>query len=379
MSYAKYLGGYFVAFALTLILLYSGLVVGALFVTEDYVYERILELYADSALQSEANSLVDIELYSANTLPDSLKGLGSKVVEIDDTHLLIKPLPNGQTLLLRMPEFHDLIDSVLMYFYALLAVIGLSVLVFSALLAHSLAVRLSKPLKQLADDVRDAGESNETVAVSSEQLELGQLATSFNQAMRSLREALDREKFFTRAISHELRSPLTVMSSDVTILESYAETDSVLERVSHRMHRAVQQMSKLTGVFLLLARNDYRHMPSDNVYASALLKKVIAEMNIPESTLLIDSAEEQEIEVVPDLLEILLRNLLENAQKYAIGPVSFVFHADGFTTSNLYEEITIDESGSGLGLELVERISHSAGWSLHVNCNSGNFTLRVSY
>lgn len=379
MSYTKYLGGYFVAFALTLILLYSGLVVGALFVTEDYVYERILELYADSALQSEANSLVDIELYSANTLPDSLKGLGSKVVEIDDTHLLIKPLPNGQTLLLRMPEFHDLIDSVLRYFYALLAVIGLSVLVFSALLAHSLAVRLSKPLKQLADDVRDAGESNETVAVSSEQLELGQLATSFNQAMRSLREALDREKFFTRAISHELRSPLTVMSSDVTILESYAETDSVLERVSHRMHRAVQQMSKLTGVFLLLARNDYRHMSSDNVYASALLKKVIAEMKIPESTLLIDSAEEQEIEVVPDLLEILLRNLLENAQKYAIGPVSFVFHADGFTTSNLNEEITIDESGSGLGLELVERISHSVGWSLHVNCNSGNFTLRVSY
>lgn len=379
MSYTKYLGGYFVAFALTLILLYSGLVVGALFVTEDYVYERILELYADSALQSEANSLVDIELYSANTLPDSLKGLGSKVVEIDDTHLLIKPLPNGQTLLLRMPEFHDLIDSVLRYFYTLLAVIGLSVLVFSALLAHSLAVRLSKPLKQLADDVRDAGESNETVAVSSEQLELGQLATSFNQAMRSLREALDREKFFTRAISHELRSPLTVMSSDVTILESYAETDSVLERVSHRMHRAVQQMSKLTGVFLLLARNDYRHMSSDNVYASALLKKVIAEMKIPESTLLIDSAEEQELEVVPDLLEILLRNLLENAQKYAIGPVSFVFYADGFTTSNLNEEITIDESGSGLGLELVERISHSVGWSLHVNCNSGNFTLRVSY
>ncbi|WP_308601637.1 HAMP domain-containing sensor histidine kinase [Massilia sp. Dwa41.01b] len=68
-----------------------------------------------------------------------------------------------------------------------------------------------------------------------------------------LRAFLDRERFFTGDVSHELRSPLTVIMGAAEILVANA-ADAATRAPAERIYRAARDAAECVTVLLLLAR-----------------------------------------------------------------------------------------------------------------------------
>jgi signal transduction histidine kinase len=83
--------------------------------------------------------------------------------------------------------------------------------------------------------------------------ELGILARALEAHTSELRAFLDRERFFTGDVSHELRSPLTVIMGAAEILLEQAG-DEVIRAPAERIYRAAHEAAECVTVLLLLAR-----------------------------------------------------------------------------------------------------------------------------
>lgn len=382
MTYAQRVGGYFMAFAAGLVLLYSALIFAFVYVGEDLFYERLLQHYAGQiALPVQGNvpsvALIDSAVYTEMDLPVHFRGIGTRVVEIEDVHVLARPLENGATLLLSLPEVDNMVDVLAPSLQFMLMLIGAIVLVLGAVAALCLARQISRPLVRLADDVRAAGQSQVQVAVCRRDVEINQLACGFNAAVEQLARAISREKSFTRSVSHELRNPLTVLSSDLEILRLHPEPQQVLERVTDRMHRAVQSMKQLTRVFLVLARNDRATLAHTAVDVEKMLLELIEAVGGKSHDWQIDIQPGVMAQAAPELLEVLLRNLVENARNYATGSIRFEVDRFGLRTLNACADRPA--AGSGLGLELVQRICDSLGWPLSHRLSALEFELHIMF
>ncbi|QTH73032.1 HAMP domain-containing protein [Pseudoalteromonas xiamenensis] len=94
----------------------------------------------------------------------------------------------------------------------------ISILVASVVLATLatwfLASRLAKPIEFLTNEVIDLSDgSSISGRLLNREDEIGELAQAFNRTYSELENAMQREKDFTRDISHELRTPITLIKN----------------------------------------------------------------------------------------------------------------------------------------------------------------------
>jgi signal transduction histidine kinase len=92
-------------------------------------------------------------------------------------------------------------------------------LLLSMLLGRFVGQRLVTPISQLANAV---SEHAVELPLLDARDEIGILARAFAAHTGELRRVLDRERFFTGDVSHELRSPLTVIMGAAEILLEHA-------------------------------------------------------------------------------------------------------------------------------------------------------------
>jgi signal transduction histidine kinase len=71
-----------------------------------------------------------------------------------------------------------------------------------------------------------------------------------------LRQALERERFFTSDVSHELRTPLTVIATSCELLQAADTLNPKQKGQLQRVQRASQEMRELIHTFLQLARDN---------------------------------------------------------------------------------------------------------------------------
>jgi two-component system, OmpR family, manganese sensing sensor histidine kinase len=217
------------------------------------------------------------------------------------------------------------------------------------------------------------------------------------QAMRPIEESFQQLNQFTADASHELRSPLMAIKSNVSVALKYAEgmrpTD--IEKFE-AIASATTQMTHLTQNLLLLARND--KAPSQeqkSVNLSALLNHLIqlhdAQATSQQLTLkaqLVDSLYLQGDEAQ---LSQLFTNLITNALHYtpADGTIEVQLGKEGQTLIAKVRDTGIgiapehldrvfdrfwraDESrhywagSSGLGLAIAQAIAHNHQGSITV-------------
>ena len=141
-----------------------------------------------------------------------------------------------------------------------------------------------------------------------------------------LQELNQRQAEFTGNAAHELATPLTSIAGFAELLQEddfsspeeshhYAE---IIYQQTQRMNRLIQDLLQLTR----LQSKTYRHqLPMEVVDGSRLLQAAVKEMQAKTAAkrqkLVIETLDEQaKIKAVPDLLEQVLRNLMDNACKY---------------------------------------------------------------
>lgn len=208
----------------------------------------------------------------------------------------------------------DLVKNVLEDQWALyLTAFIFAVMVLLLLSAH-LSKRVTEPVEELSQAVRN-GSCREDGPVT----ELNTLATAFNNAQAQLAGQLERERAFTRAAAHELKTPLAILRTHAEALrEDIApeKREQYLDVVLDESDR----MAGLVGRLLELSRLESgATLNRETVDLSALVREVWAPLALQlEQKDITLSMELEEIQVEGDRVRLkeAMENLASNALRH---------------------------------------------------------------
>ena len=189
------------------------------------------------------------------------------------------------------------------------------------------------------------------------QKELDEIADKINVMARELRKAEVLNNDFVSNVSHEMKTPLAVMSS----YAKWLTDDKIKEEDKRRcVEKIISSVDKLTGLVnnvLQLSKLEHQELEVENkeYYLTAQLERIIAEYepNIADKGLELEcELEEMHIISNDSLLELVWNNLLSNALK---------FTENGFIKVKLGRSgdcavVKISDSGCGISPQDGERI-----------------------
>jgi signal transduction histidine kinase len=143
---------------------------------------------------------------------------------------------------------------------AMVLVVILSALVLATGtgLVYWLLGRVLRPVRRIARLANTLGERDlgRRVEVQAPDDELGELVTTFNRMLARLQVSFDTLRAFTADASHELRSPLALMATELEVSLAKPAPAEEYRRVLQLLHSEVQHMTGVVERLLLLARTD---------------------------------------------------------------------------------------------------------------------------
>ncbi len=158
------------------------------------------------------------------------------------------------------------------------------------------------------------------IVVANETQELSPLVDSLNNMLEQLSQAWQREKRFTRMAAHELKTPLTVLRLNAENALS-SQNRQQLDNDLNNILKGIDRTDRLIHQLLTLAKvESTSHIESKEIELDTLIKRLMA-MLAPFAL-----KRHQALEFVGGsgtlmgdemLLEVLFKNLLDNAIRYA--------------------------------------------------------------
>ncbi|MBS2035522.1 hypothetical protein JST97_11075 [bacterium] len=252
-----------------------------------------------------------------------------------------------------------------------------------------------KPIQELANQAdQAAGNSGPTLlAPPSQDGELVHLVSTLNQLLGRLHQRSARREQFHVAVSHELRTPLQALLGHVELALLRPRTPEDYCKVLEECKTQTGRLTQLIEALLLLNRLDYAPTASEVID----LNECFPETSLPAHTQVIFLQAETRVSANQPLLEVLLRNLLGNADKHRsqnsqilveVGPGQFKIENQRDSQTLLDPEKLREPffratgnstPGNGLGLALVAAVVERLGWELELQAPPGSFVAVVRY
>lgn len=221
----------------------------------------------------------------------------------------------------------------------------------AVIIGYLLAGRLIRPIQRLTSASRELarGELPQDLPVTSQD-ELGQLTETFNKMSQDLFEADQKRKRLTADITHDLSTPLQIISGYIEMIEdgqislSPQRIEVIKTEVEH-LRRLVGDMTTLTQ-----AESGGLEIQLQSIAAARLLERIyqtyqpIAGQKGVALELDI-SADLPQINVDEGRMVQVLKNLVENALRYTPAGGRIRLSAD------LSEQVNLRVSDSGDGIE----------------------------
>ena len=249
-------------------------------------------------------------------------------------------------------------------------------IVFLAGLAFWIAVRraVRTPLTELDALVDWTTRIVETVEVEPPPVttttEIAHLETAFDALLRRILDALSRERATSAHIAHELRTPLTSLRAEIDALKP---SDEASRSAWLRAKSDLARLADVIDAILLLSANP--RATGGLVLNVADLARSLA----PAGTVVV-APDEALLEGDERLIALAIRNLMENASKYAGGARTLTVSREGDSIRvavgdegpgieecsrskmfGRYWRGSADGAGRGLGLALVRAVAERHG------------------
>ncbi len=236
------------------------------------------------------------------------------------------------------------------------------------LTARISAIRPNDPLVRLAGDFRQG--------------ETAQIARAFDAQHQRALAFLERERRFTRNASHELRTPVTLVRSALSVLRGSLPVPSPKQgRALGHLQRAADEMTTTIETFLRLAREEESAPADSGMPASEVLRNCV-ELHkplLPPSApgIVLELREEPQPPPPADLLHIAAGNLVRNACQHAAeGRIEVLLFREGLRVLDHGPGLGSggDPSRAGLGLRITREIAERGGWELRFTETPGGGT-----
>ena len=329
----------------------------------------------------------------------------------DGVHLrvLTVALPGGRAIQLVRSLAN--VDSTLSRLKLVLVLLCAGGTMLAAILGRLFSRRVIQPVSDLtaaAEHITQTEDLGRRIEVPGDD-EVGRMALRFNTMLDTLegsRRALDDSVHAQRQLvadaSHELRTPVTALRTNIEVLLAGGELpQDDRRRLLEDVRAETEDLSALITDVIELARGDEPLSGVEDVQLDALVTEAVqrARRRRP-NVVFADELEPTLVEGVPDRLGRAVDNLLDNAAKYNAhgavvevrlrdGELSVRDHGPGIPAEErphvfdrFYRGATARERpGSGLGLAIVRQVVETHGGTISVAEAPGGgalFTLRLA-
>ncbi|MFI1155489.1 sensor histidine kinase [Streptomyces sioyaensis] len=233
------------------------------------------------------------------------------------------------------------------------------------------------------------------VPVPSSRDEIGRLARTTNETLAALELSVERQRRFVADASHELRSPIASLRTQLEVAVAHPELLDVPGAVVDTV-----RLQRLAADLLLLARLDAGERPADTrVDLAAMVREETSQRVADRVPVQVGELASGEVAGSRSQLARVLGNLLDNAQRHAAGSVRVAVAREGeglalrveddgpgvpeSERERIFERFVRlddararDDGGAGLGLAIARDVAVRHGGSLAVRTGSV-FELRL--
>jgi signal transduction histidine kinase len=256
-------------------------------------------------------------------------------------------------------------------------------------LAYRIAKQTTRPIIQLSNEVKQRGHSQQSLSLEAagRDDEVGYLADTIEATFNELQEALHRERHFTRDVSHELRTPLTIMNNVLSLISNRQITANDMRE----LQQSVDHMQATVTVLLTLARAE--SLQTETLRLRPLVEESILSIHnalqAENFQVALSMSDDYRVDGNPQLITLLVTNLIENAQQYAASPRLHITanHAELCFSNDIVAPVLddlmapnqkqADSQGIGQGLFLVKRIADALGWQLATQIEADRFSITL--
>lgn len=294
------------------------------------------------------------------------------------------------------------VDTLAAYYGLFPLALVLIVLYLSVWISYRFSRRMISPVSLLARQVNEVDfNAPDFSTVKLRQLpfdvddDIQVLSDAIANLGRRLEDFIARERNFTRDASHELRSPLTVVSIATDMLMSEQGLPESVRDPLSRIKRAIKDMEELIDAFLLLARESDTALSRELVSINDVITEEIDRVQLINEArglnIRLNAKQGLKVWASEKVISVLLGNLLRNAVLYTehgnvdvtVDHNSVVIRDSGIGIPQqqvddifkpYYRGDNSSAVGHGVGLTIVKRLSDRFNWPITIDSKPGEGT-----
>jgi signal transduction histidine kinase len=349
---------------------------------------------------TNTNNMALYDARDAASLPPPLQGLGPGLHDAvtigDGSYVVLVREVDGRALMLAL----DITDFEQREVHTAVNVVGtgLGLIVVLGLIVAWATHRMVRPLSRMAEQIgglRPDQPAQRVDVQGSASSELHVIADALNDYLQRNDRFVERERVFIDTASHELRTPVAVISGSAELALQQPDLPAGARHQLTRIRRTARDVEELISLLLVLAKDPARlSRSSDRVALDQLLPEIIEDhrhlTRDKALAIVLVSAPMRPILAPLPIVQAAIGNLLRNAIEHsdrgeitvrleAPATVVIVDPGHGMTPeeiSAIYARIARGggDRSDGIGMDLISRLCEHLGWRLRIASGQGSGT-----
>lgn len=231
-------------------------------------------------------------------------------------------------------------------------------LALAAIGSYQIIRRAFRPLDSInatAAAINEARDLKRRIGLAPGQDEFSRLGSTFDQLFERLERSFEAEKQFTADASHELRTPVSIITGACEYALKYDETEEERQESLAMIRRQAKKMSEVISQLLSMTRLEQgtEQIGMETVELGRFLKDLCIGQSYDTRHVIVAQGEAVYAQVNAGLLSQLVGNLVENALKYG--------HTDGHVWLSVQRQeqevqLMVQDDGPGIAPEYQEKV-----------------------
>jgi two-component system, OmpR family, sensor histidine kinase MprB len=234
----------------------------------------------------------------------------------------------------------------------LMTLVGIVVFVLAGLAGWFIARRVTRRLERLigtAEQVTASGKLDVPVPTTGQD-EVGRLGSAFDSMLDQLGQARDDQHRLVQDAGHELKTPLTSVRTNVTVLRRFEELSAEdRARLVDDLDGQTRELTTLVDELIELATEQREEEPYEPLSLPGLALRIADRARGRTAREIVVDVEDAVIFGRVNAMERAITNLIDNAAKFdpSGGPIELVVRSD---------RVTVLDRGPGLAAADIPRI-----------------------